>query len=315
MKNFIVLIISSIFSAVTILSCITYFQLWRFENADCRIDSSKHILVVGPSTTTFSLDDNIIPGLCNVSQNGAAHYSILPTLRRIIETNSQIDTVWINHGRFQMNRITDDFGPTSSLQYMRTMLLFMLGNNNPDVTSYFRKQPMYYAAILTPDLLNLVRNNIFDYGFGYHELDGELLIEKKEILFAHREKEMNEMGGISPSKEWIYEHSNLTHVMANEIITLCKENGIVPVLFNTPLYQFDRWCSKRAYYDYLCDMDSSILIADYEDFAFPDDTYWKDIIHLNSKGANFFSKEIKNYGLKREPVGDWIKRNAPQINN
>lgn len=310
MKKFISLIISSIFSAVTILSCVTFFQLWRFENSDCRIDSSKHILVVGPSTTTFSLDDKIIPGLCNVSQNGAAHYSILPTLRRIIETNSQIDTVWINHGRFQMNRITDDFGPTSSLQYMRTMLLFMLGNNNPDVTSYFRKQPMYYAAILTPDLLNLVRNNIFDYGFGYHELDGELLIEKKEILFAHREKEMNEMGGISPSKEWIYEHSNLTHVMVNEIITLCKEKGIVPVLFNTPLYQFDRWCSADGYKEYLKDMDQSILIADYENFTFPDDSYWNDIIHLNTKGATYLSEEIAKKGLKIQTIEDWAKERS-----
>lgn len=315
MKNFIVLIISSIFSAVTILSCITYFQLWRFENADCRIDPSKHILVVGPSTTTFALDDRIIPGLCNVSQNGAAHYSILPTLKRIIEINPQIDTIWINHGRLQMNRITDDFGPTSSLQYMRTMLLFMMGNDNYDVKSYLRKQPMYYAAILTPDLLNFVRSNFTDYGFGYHDLDGELLVEKKELLFAQREKEMNEMGGESPSKEWIYDHSNLTHVMVTEIISLCKEKRIVPVLFNTPLYQFDRWCSKKGYYDYLCDMDSSILIADYEDFVFPDDTYWKDIVHLNSKGANYFSREIMNNGLKIESIGDWIKSNALQISN
>lgn len=309
MKRFALLVLLSAVSGAIILSLISFILEWRFMHCECKIPENKHIVVIGPSTTTYSLNDEIITDLYNLSQNGAAHYAIYPTLKRVIETNHQIDTLWINHGRFQIFRMTDDVG-VSLLQYMRTMLYFMLSNDNAEVKSYFIKQPMFYAAILTPDLLNLTRNDIRSYGFRYQKTDKSVLSEYKKSLFDIQNKGVEIHGGHNPSKEWIYNNSLLTHTMVDEILILCKEHKIVPVLFNTPLYQYEHWCSTDCYKEYLKDMDQSILIADYENFTFPDDSYWNDIIHLNTKGATYLSEEIAKKGLKIQTIEDWAKERS-----
>ena len=81
----------------------------------------------------------------------------------------------------------------------------------------------------------------------------------------------------------------------------------MPVLFFTPLYQYDRWFTMKSFCDFIRDYEENTLISDYEDFKFPDDTYYGDVHHLNKKGSIYFTSHIANNGLKTQTLKEWLK--------
>ena len=93
-------------------------------------------------------------------------------------------------------------------------------------------------------------------------------------------------------------------------IEICRERNVVPVLFATPLYQYDRWVDMQAFVEYMKTYDEDVLIADYEDFQFPDDSYYGDVHHLNCKGADYFTSHLAHEGIKAIPLKQWIEEKS-----
>ena len=55
------------------------------------------------------------------------------------------------------------------------------------------------------------------------------------------------------------------------------------------------------------DYPDDTLIADYEDFEFPDDSYYGDVHHLNSKGADYFTSYLAKNGIKVQKLHEWLR--------
>lgn len=320
MKKFIINIASTSLVSAALLCALTWFGNDTIKNADFKLDAEKHIIAIGPSTIGCALKSDIIDGFQNLSRNGSSFDVITPILPKILDENPQIDTVWINHGRLIFKLMTDTTSITENtrLQDLRyKMPLIIYGRETMDM-KVLLSNINFYSAVLNPDPLkvvirvinpsknleyfrfvdiskgdmyNLYKNNA---PWGIHWYDSTAAVNNKDVY----------------SEKWIRENCSSNDYWIREAIKICQERGVVPVLFCTPLYQYERWCPRDGFADYIKSYDKNILIADYEDFEFPSDSMYGDVHHLNKYGAEYFSKYIQENGLKTETISEWLVRNS-----
>ena len=305
----------------TLLCIITWYSNDTIKDADFSIDTNKHIIAIGPSTTACALKSDIIDGFQNLSRDGTAFDVIVPILPKILDDNPQIDTVWINSGRFQFKHMRGGTAATTNIQSFRDkMPLIIYGIDKQDIKTYISNEN-FFGAVLNPDPLKLcsrIKNpckNLEYFCFQDVSTGSRYNLHNSSANWGIHwyDSVAIEHNGNLYTAQWIQENCTLSDYWTREAINICQERDIVPVLFCTPLYQYNRWCTKDGFAEYLESYDPKLLIADYEDFAFPSDSMYADVHHLNKYGAEYFSIHIKENGLKTETISDWLKRNGRKI--
>lgn len=310
MKRFIANILIVLLVAGCILSLMTWYDATSLENADFKVEKNKHIVAIGPSTTARALNDEILPDLYNMSRNAVWLEDILPLLPKFLDENPQIDTIWINHGRFLFVHL-GQAKDKPSLHLIREKLPLYFYNKSQTNWKELLCDVDFYAAFLTPDFYNIImsrKHNLKDFGFRHIVKPERNFIDCPEHSgISIYDKFLEKHGSNEYSKEWILEHCAEADASVRKAIEVCKQRNVVPVLFFTPLYNYDKWYSWNGFCEYIKDYDENILIADYEDFELPDISYRTDIIHLNMWGADYLSNDIAKNGLKTMPLKEWLK--------
>ena len=227
-----------------------------------------------------------------------------------MEENPQIDTVWINHGRFHFIHLGQG-KENPSLHLLREKMQLYFFDKSQTNWNNLLSNVDFYAAFLNPDFYNLAMSKkvcLSDYGFGHTVSTEKNFIDCPQYSgVAQYDSLMKKHGSNEYSKEWILENCGETDASVRKAIEVCKQKGVVPVLFFSPLYNYSNWYSWNGFCDYIKDYDENILIADYEDFEFPDLSYRSDMIHLNSDGSDYFSSDIVKNGLKAVPLKEWLR--------
>lgn len=299
-----------------ILSLTSLLLSSSIHYTDFSIKPDTHTIVIGPSTTGCALDDSCIPGFQNLSRDGTQYDLIVPVLPRILSENPQIDTVWISFGRFHFKHV--GYGSTDvTMQYLRDKMDLILYDPAQTEWGNYLTNVNFYCALFNPDLLkasrfiHFGRDRIEDYGFQFNPNDSKNLHEDEAKWGIHwYDAELEKCGGDTHcTKDWIMENYKSRDYWIRKAIDICRDNNVVPVLFFTPLYHYERWVSKDGLREYMSGYDHSILVADYEDFILPSDTLYRDVHHLNKYGAQLFSNHLYEDGVKMETVGEWVERN------
>ena len=66
--------------------------------------------------------------------------------------------------------------------------------------------------------------------------------------------------------------------------------------------------SDKGYRQLICsELGDSTLVAEYTRFEVPDSTYYRDLEHLNTKGALYFGEHIVRDGLQLQYAVDYCK--------
>lgn len=309
MRRFLFNIIIVGLVAATILSLLTWMGVRRIDHTSFRLPDDIHLIAFGPSTMQGSVNDTLIAGLINFSRDGTTFKYTVPLLPRLLEENPQIDTVYISHGRFlYMPKPMID--ATQEMQYIRDKLPFIWYKRYlSDYGSLFKKAN-FYAAILNSDLEEISRNrsSIMDYGFHfYSDASHNLKDSTKYWSIAWYDSITEIHGGNVYTKEELLEKNAKKHKYVLMAISICKSHNVVPVLFFTPLYHYDRWLPYDEFCEIMKDYDPELLVADYENFEFSDDSLCRrDVHHLNIWGANEFSKHLAKNGIQTVKLKDWI---------
>lgn len=311
MKRFIVNISIIIAIAVCVISLLSWHDANALRRANLKLSENTHILAIGPSTTARALNEDIIDGMFNLSRNAAWISESLPLLQTLLDENPQIDTVWINHGRFNFIHLGQGKDKPSLHLLKDNMQLYFFDKDKTNWDELLNNVD-FYAAFLNPDFYNIIlanKRNLSDFGFGHTKHNEKNFIDCPEHTGIKEYNSLLEKHGSKIySKEWILENCAASDKAVKDAIEVCKQKKVVPVLLFTPLYKYDNWYSWDGFCEYIKDYDEDILIADYEDFQFPDDSYRTDIIHLNVDGADFFSSHIKKHGLNAVTLKEWLKQ-------
>ena len=308
MRKFLLNIIIVGLVAATILCLFTWMGVRKIDHTSFRLPDDIHLIALGPSTTQGSVNDTLIAGLQNMSRDGTGFEYLAPILSKLLEENPQIDTVYISHGRYMY--MPRPRNASQKMQYIRDKLPFIWYKRNLKDCGDLFKQANFYAAILNTDLEEISRNrpSIVDYGFHFHsDTAHNLKNSSKNWSIAWYDSITEIHGGNVYTKQEILEKNAKKHKYMRMAISICKSHHVVPVLFFTPLYHYDRWFPYDKFCEVMRDYDPELLVADYENFEFSDDSLCRrDVHHLNIWGANEFSNHLAKNGIQTVKLKDWI---------
>lgn len=310
MRKFIINIIVVGVTAATILCLFTWLGVRKIEHANYRLFDDTRSIALGPSTMQGSVNDTLITGLQNISRDGTGLDHLVPLLPQILDENPQIDTVYINHGRF-MYMPRPSVAGAQKMQFLRDKLPFIWNNRKNLEWKELLAQKNFYAAILNPNWKEMFidRSSILSYGLRFsagisHNLYGGSTIPWGVAWY---DSITNVHGGNVYTKKEILENKALTEKYSRMAIDICKSHDVVPVLFFTPLYHYEKWLPYDAFLEIMKDYDPDLLVADYENFEFSNDSLCRrDVHHLNIYGANEFSNYLAKNGIQTVKLKEWI---------
>jgi hypothetical protein len=276
---------------LTVLLGGTYYIM---SQASFRIPEEKNIIVIGDSHTECAIDDSIFSRSFNCSQSGTEYLYSYIKLRKFLEVNPHIDTVFVSfHGGsiqkshdkriFEGQRIVNKVPKYISLFGMEEWEMF------------FDKSDFYSAIIQLPmrtirTTLKFARNHALTFKDLY--IGGYFYLDRDKLQRAIELEEENINAGIGAAEN---EYSEYQLAYLLKTVELCTEKGVALILFNAPTYNPARYGNLPALENYYNTYFPGVKYLDYSNFPLPDYGYG-DIGHLNYKGARIFSQWLEeNY--------------------
>lgn len=253
-------------------------------------------LIIGASRTECALDDAILKGSYNISGSGEPLLFTNVKLRAYKDRNSQIDTVILSLDNRTLNY-------TKGLNWYGAASLKI---RIPKLSHFFTFEE--WKRIMSVNLSSTLRSVSISPKYSVKLLKAMLSSSDGEVSDI-------KMGGYLPlshvvEKEVIddfmkndsirnYRLSDFEIENLNEIIRYCKSNNVELIFINPPLhptmYHSKEYQEGKNVFDEYFDKNfSNYTYLDFSD-NFLGDSCYADLIHLNNKGAQLFSKKLNHY--------------------
>ncbi len=284
--------ISIIFISIIIFNFIIgYFII---KNIPLNIPKSKNILILGDSRTRYSINDQIFDLSCNLSSSANAYIFSYIILKKVIKTNSHIDTVVLSLNQSRLNKSTDSLWLQN--EYLRTKIKkFIYYMPIEEVKLFINNFDFYIGAAISPlhkapIYLKKITNKNLDISQleigGYDKLNKNIvlqnIVEKNDNFFT-----INQIDTASMQYKYLHKIKNF-----------CIDNKIKLILINTPVYKSIKFYDDKNSETSINKIFSDIEYLDFSDFTLNDSCY-ADRTHLNNKGAKIFSEYLRNNGLAK----------------
>jgi hypothetical protein len=273
-----------------------------------QFDVSIENLLLGHSQPECALNDSIIEKSVNKCQGGEAYFYTYTKLKKLLEVNNQIKTVYLSFSNNQIGKEMDKW------TYGNIYIL--------------DKYPAYFYEMSQNDKFVLIKENFKSV------ISAESKILKRNLIDLFKNK-----GQLKESLYW-GEHLPLQHqkvdslikenyiekiVQQNEkgfstvnidylkkIVDLCKKENVQLVFFRLPVHELLRETFDEKAFDSIRRKHfNSVLFLDCANYTISNDKF-VDFSHLNYKGANefseFFNQLVQNKSITAEQVNDLIKK-------
>lgn len=272
------------------------------------LDKDIHTIVLGGSVGMADWNDSIIPNSKNLCASAMTFGGALNNLKWATEFNeNKPDTVILSAGLLSLVYFYDEVDkPTMLLKWKeekRNVLTYPVFFDN------FKYLRDYWEYIL----VSFPYNNFDAYKGvdGGYEADNSNEINNP-IAYDHinlaieRSKESGDQGKLSEA----YLKTHFTYQLNNlrRIKEYCDAHQQTLIIFNTPTYKIPDMVSDKGYRQLIrSELGDSTLVAEYTRFEVPDSTYYRDLEHLNTKGALYFGEHIVRDGLQLQYAVDYCK--------
>lgn len=309
MKSLLLKCIAFIIPVLLLVVVLRFYIVKQKENPErYQVDSAVENLLLGHSQPECSLNDSIIQHSKNLSQGGEAYFYTYTKLKKLLEVNPQIKTVYVSFSNNQLEKKMDEWTFDDIYIKDKYPAYFfamdkeekkMLWENNPK--SVFQSE------------LQLLKNNTVDL----LKYKGKIRPETYwgNYLFLKREKtdsliKVNYIQTILKERGKGISIVNLTYL--KKIVELCKQKNKIIILYRTPVhpvlsetYEEEKFDSiRKKHFD-------SIPFLDCIDYPLSNEQFG-DFDHLNYKGANvfsvFFNTLVQKKILSETKVKDLISK-------
>jgi len=288
-----------VFSLLIILmsSAVIFLNNSLVRSTKFSFAKSKEILVLGDSNIKYAINDSIFNNAVNFSGEADSYFYSYLKLHKVLEDKAHnLKTVFIS---FSPHNIIDNGW------------LF----NKEDIVTRF---PKYYPLMEINDSFFLFKDNfdvlLSSIGRVYRELpnvfQSKIHGSIKSNYGGFKFVDSNNLDLVLDklSKDEPIPHFNLPDnfrvssqetLYLKKIITTCRKNNLKIILVNTPKRK-ELLIHKRYFVtdfnQYYKDKLKNIKYLDFSNVIMPDE-YYDDLVHLNYRGATYFSNLIKNQSL------------------
>lgn len=286
MKSFLLKCTAFIVLLLLVLVGIRVFIVWQKQNPErYTLATSIENIVLGHSQPECGLNDSLIAHTQNLSQGGEAYFYTYTKLKKLIEVNPHLKTVYLSFSNNQLEKKMDEWTYDD---------LFI----NDKYPAYFfamdleEKKVLWKAnpkAVLQSEQL-LLKNNLVDLV----KYKGKIRPETYwgNYLYLEREKtdsliRVNYIQTIVKERGEGISEINLTYL--KKIVDWCNEQNIQLLFYRTPMHPVLRSTYDEKAFDSIRKKHfSTIPFLDCIDFPLSNQEFG-DFDHLNYKGARKFS--------------------------
>ncbi|WP_396150041.1 hypothetical protein [Flavobacterium sp.] len=286
MKIFLLKCTAFIVLLLLVIVVIRAFIVQQKKNPErYRLDASIENIVLGHSQPECGLNDSLIANTKNLSQGGEAYFYTFTKLKKLIEVNPNLKTVYLSFSNNQLEKKMDEW----------TFDAVFINDKYP---AYFfamdfeEKKILWKAnpkAVLQSEQL-LLKNNMVDLV----KYKGKIRPETYwgDYLYLEREKtdsliRVNYIQTIVKERGNGISEINLTYL--KKIVQWCKDQNIQLIFYRTPVHTVLRETYDKKAFDSIRKKHfSTIPYLDCIDFPLSNQEFG-DFDHLNYKGARKFS--------------------------
>ena len=272
------------------------------------LDKDIHTVVLGGSVGMSDWNDSIIPGSKNLCASAMTFGGALNNLKWATEFNeNKPDTVILSAGLLSLVYFYDvvdiPYVLLETREEKRNLLTY------PDFFENCKQFKDYWEYVL----VSFPYNNFDAYKGvegGYepnnsNEINNPIAYDHINLVIE-RAKEYDDQGLLS--EEYLKTHFSYQINNLRKIKEYCDAHGQTLIIFNTPTYKISDMVSDESYRKLICsELGDSTLVAEYTRFEVPDSTYYRDLEHLNTKGALYFSEHVAREGLQLQYAIDYCK--------
>lgn len=262
------------------------------KNTSFEIENkNKNILVIGDSHTECTVDDNIFDRSINISLSGVHYAFTYAKLKKVLEQNSQIDTVLLSFHPKSINAYSDKvFLDDEVLQnrvrhyilYLNPKDLYPLNHRVVFWMGYI-KAPISSFSSIIKKYKSKGKSQISSLG-AYLKLDRDGL-----------QKNLEAIGSDYPLDSKI-DTTSKRFLFLQNIKEYCDSQNVKLILFNSPVYKPYTYYNIYEFEEMRKSLLSEIDYLNFSNFPF-EDKYYGDMEHLNFNGAEIFSHYLQDVGL------------------
>lgn len=277
-----------LFFVLLLVACLIVFgiQTWNIrKKANFKFLKEYKYLMIGHSHPECAYNDSLISNFKNISDSGEAYFYTYYKLIEVLKDNPSIEIVMIEFTNNQVDSAMDKWiwGEKSISHFYPKYGAFI---SLQDQVLLVRKK---FGSVLNSFSVlqkrNFLRNVNNDHNYIDH-IGGYVYYEKNAVEEAKLNQERTKKNAPLSS-----EHStNIKYL--EKIIKLCRQNNKEIVLIRTPQHKYLKMRNnEKKYLNVYAAKFTNIPFIDFNDFNIPDYGY-KDLEHLNYKGANIISKAM-----------------------
>lgn len=293
-KTFGFIIISLLILSLAILIPMKTLQL----KGEFRLNENPSIIVIGNSRPECAFNDSLLKDLINLSSSGESYFYSYIKLKKVLEDNQQVKTVFIEFSNGNIEGRMDDWiwGEEKMKIFYPIYSPFMSFNDNLLLVSSSKDDFMPTLSISAKK--NLARLLLLQ--FNYSKTIGGF-----KSLENIRDSTINIIN-ISEKKTKNNNNQPLSFINLNylrRMIDLCKQKNVQVILFRSPIHPLNNYLEFE-------DLFFAIKSKKFADTEFLDlsnfplhNSEFADLTHLNKKGAQKFSiwfNKILHSGILKE---------------
>tara|TARA_Y100001970_G_C14117805_1_gene794595 strand:+ start:266 stop:1189 length:924 start_codon:yes stop_codon:yes gene_type:complete len=284
----------SFFSILILIILLSDIMLSWFQNkfASFELIERPKYIMLGTSHSACAFNDTLISDFINLSDLGESYFYTFIKLKKILEQNKSIETVFLEYSNNQTEKIMDEwiwgyekmnyrYNKYSSYMNLNEHLLLIKNN------------PINFISAYSRSLRYKLEFFLFNKKYNISSIGSFTAINKKmkEKDFIKIKGEVREPLPKNISKK------NIEFLI--KIINYCKENDVRIILIRSPILTYS---NEKFYYQLLQNELSNI---DYFDFAnFPlKNIHYANQQHLNVEGARLLSEWFELL-LKKNFIND-----------
>ena len=293
MKRFVVRFIYFVVIIIALIAATVGGTIYIMSQASFKIDPSKNILVLGESLTEFGINDSIFTRSVNLSQSANAYMYSYCKLKKVLENNQHIDTVLLSFKYTMLTKKFEDVWIMSENSVVFRVPFFVTLLGKDEFLTYDKKK-LLQAIIKIPirnigSIIKYLRKGQSNFSYKDLRIGGYVRVDMNNLEMEPILPFIGDLGNAESS--WQAE-SPMQKEYLYKIIDLCKKYNVELILLSTPIYNPEVFGNIDKMNEYHLKYLNGIKMLNYTSFALPDE-YYRDIIHLNYKGADVFSKYLQ----------------------
>lgn len=268
-------------SVVFFLLLVYLFKVYKARTFDWRLSSDIHTLFLGASQPERAVDPSSWPNSINLSAPSECYMFTFLKLKKILECNEQIDTVFLQFAPLDVRENADE--PYFSINAMKRFI--------PIYSPFFSLEEMKvycsYSSIKSV-LFAHVSKIYLGIPTGIRTYGHFTAINDKKFDRNHRYR--NPLLNLNNGGEG----NKINLLYLNKIVDLCLKYKCKLYFVYYPVFAPEEYYDQSFFRKVYKEQFNTIELLDFNDFNIPD-SLRADEHHLNAEGAIYFT----NYFYKK----------------